>query len=474
MNDAITRIYLATVAMFLVLVGFTSYWTVFDAEGLEDNAANKRPLLEEARIKRGRILARNGDVLALDKGHDRGAGRTFSRTYPYGSLYAHPVGYSFLERGRTEIERSHNGELTGDAARLDNFVDWLLGGRDQGDSIKLGLDPRAQRVAVEMLAGRHGAVVALDPSTGSVLTWAGVPSYDPNAVPDDFDELVRDDSHPLLDRVSQAGYPPGSTFKVVTAAAALESGRYSPTSVVDGSSPKEIGGATLSNAGGKSFGDITLTDALTHSVNTVWGEVGETLGAGALLQTMKRFGFGRRPPIDLPVEEVAVSGVYGGGDLLDASAPMDVGRVAIGQERLRVTPLQMAMVASAVAGGGYIVTPRLWRSTHDPDGRTVARAKSTRYSKVMSARTASALTTMMANVVREGTGTAAALDGIETAGKTGTAQVDNGASYQAWFIGFAPVESPRVAIAVTVERTSGEGGTVAAPIAKAVMEALLS
>jgi peptidoglycan glycosyltransferase len=190
-----------------------------------------------------------------------------------------------------------------------------------------------------------------------------------------------------------------------------------------------------------------------------------------MFEYMKRFGFDRKPHIDLPPDELRASGVYQGRKLLDDSDAIDIGRVAIGQERLLVTPLQMAMVVSAIGNGGSLMRPHFVDRVKDPDGRTIDNVKPTEESKVMKRSTAVALASMMSQVVKEGTGTAAALSGIDVAGKTGTAEV--GGTNQAWFIAFAPVDRPRIAVAVTVERTSGQGGTIAAPIAKHVMEALL-
>jgi peptidoglycan glycosyltransferase len=218
---------------------------------------------------------------------------------------------------------------------------------------------------------------------------------------------------------------------------------------------------------------ISLTSALTNSVNTVFGEVGEKLGKETMLRYMRRFGFNSRMALDYPADQIVRSGVYDGERVLDAGDSIDIGRVAIGQERLKVTPLQMALVASAVANGGKQMEPRLVDRVTKPDGGERARYRPKERATVMSERAASQLTSMMSDVVREGTGTAAALQGFEVAGKTGTAEVDQAAANQAWFIAFAPVDDPRVAIAVTVERTSGQGGTVAAPIAKTVMEAVL-
>jgi len=302
-----------------------------------------------------------------------------------------------------------------------------------------------------------------------------VPTYDPNDIPENFQQFNTDQDAPLFNRATQAGYQPGSTMKVVTAAAALDSGEYSPDDTVSGQSPKEISGVPLENAGGGSFGDIPLTEALTNSVNTVWAEVGEELGTDTMYKYMDRFGFNEQPPLDYPDFQLASSGEYADGKLLDAgSDQIDVGRMAIGQDKLNVTPLQMAMVVAAVANDGELMEPRLWSKVIDTDGRE-DEMSADRQSRVMSEDSANALTDMMKDVVNEGTGGAAALGEIQVAGKTGTAEIDieNNVN-QAWFIGFAPADDPKIAVSVTIERTSGFGGVVAAPIAKSVMEVLLS
>jgi peptidoglycan glycosyltransferase len=298
-----------------------------------------------------------------------------------------------------------------------------------------------------------------------------IPEYDPNLVQKHLAQLNRDSSAPLFNRATQAGYPPGSTMKVVTATAALDSGEFTPDSVLNGGSPRVIGGVPLSNAGGEQFGDIDMTTALTNSVNTWWGQVGERLGNEEMFRYMDRYGFDAKPRLDYPGFQLATSGVFDGNKLLDAGDPIDIGRVAIGQERLRVTPLQMAEVAATVANKGELMEPRLWSKVIDPDGRET-KLDPARQSRVMSEATASELNDMMQSVVQEGTGTAAAVSGIDVAGKTGTAEVTGGVN-QAWFIGFAPADDPKIAIAVTVERTTGFGGPTAGPIFKSVAETIL-
>jgi len=469
-NAPIVRLFALVVVLFALLVAFTSRWTVFEAEALRDNAANRRQILQEQRIRRGTIRSRDRRVLARAVSGPRD---TFARRWPTGPLFAHAVGYSFTDLGRAGLERSRNDELTGRSEELVTALESVLGDEREGDDLVTTLDGDAQAAAYRALGSRKGAVVALDVETGGVRVMASNPSYDPNGLDegDTFSELATDEANaPLVNRATQAGYPPGSTMKVVTAAAALDSGRYEPGSIVNGDNGKRISGVPLNNFGQRDWGDIDLTTALTNSVNTVWAEIGAKLGGETMGDYMRRFGFYEEPELDYPSEQLLASGVYRGRRLLPMTArSVDVGRVAIGQERLRATALQMAMVAQTVANGGERMTPHLVSRIEDRDGRVVDRVEPEEAEQVMSGDSARALARMMRNVVAEGTGTAAALEGVQVAGKTGTAEIDTDGLNQPWFIGF----TGDVAVAVTVERVQGgQGGVVAAPIAKQVLEAL--
>jgi peptidoglycan glycosyltransferase len=471
-NKPVLRLYGLVVVLFAVLVGFTSRWTVFEADALRDNQLNRRALLQEQKIRRGQVRTKDGDVLARSVPRPGGI---FGRRYPQGDLFAHAVGYSYTSIGRAGIERSHNDELTGQTDELTGVLDSLLGKDDRGDAVVTTLDARAQREAVAAIqeSGHKGALVALDVRTGGVLAMASVPSYDPNTIGDPrrFAELNRDtENAPLVNRATQNGYPPGSTMKVVTAAAALDTGRYRPDSRVSGENGKKISGVPLNNFGSEDFGDVDLTFALTNSINTVWAEVGEKLGGRTMQRYMERFGFYAEPPLDYPDAQMSASGVRKRGKLVPVTDDaVDVGRVAIGQGDLFATPLQMASVAQTIANGGVRLEPHFLARTIDPDGRTVEEAETQEAERAVSRETAAAVTEMMRQVVREGTGTAAALEGVEVAGKTGTAELNLEGLNQPWFMGFAG----DVAVAVTLERfQGGTGGIDAAPIAARVLEAL--
>jgi peptidoglycan glycosyltransferase len=471
MNRQIIKLFGFLLVLYALLFGFTSYWSIFDSNSLKANQANRRPLLEEQTIKRGDILAADGSVIARSRPVGKGNNRVYVRHYPQGGLFGNPIGYSFVTQGRVGFELSHNDELVGNKTEFLSVLDELQGHSQEGDNVQSSLDPAAQEAAVNGLAGRRGSVVAIVPSTGEVRAMVSIPEYDPNEIPNHFAQLNRDNSAPLFNRATQAGYPPGSTMKAVTATAALDSGEFSTDSVLSGRSPVEIDGVPLSNDAGEQFGDIDMTTALTNSVNTYWAQVGEKLGKDTMFKYMERYGFNAKPRLDLPGFQLAASGVYDGNRLLTPSDPIDIGRVAIGQERLRVTPLQMAEVAAAIANNGELMEPRLWSKVIDPDGRET-KLDPARQSRVMSEDTASELNTMMQSVVREGTGTAAAVSGIDVAGKTGTAEISTGVN-DAWFIGFAPASDPQIAISCVVEHTSGFGGPTCGPIFKAVAESLL-
>ena len=478
MNRRIVQLFGLFTLLFAILLAFTSRWTVFEASSLEDEPSNRRPLIEEQKIPRGLIYASDGHtVLARNRGQGRGENRTYTRTYPRAGTFGHPVGFSFIRNGRRGLESSRNDDLVGKEDEFESILAGLESRDEEGNDVITNLDVGGTQAAVAGLAGRKGAVVALEPKTGKVRVMVSIPEYDANLIPSQIGQLNHNPDQPLLNRTTQELYPPGSTFKVVTASAALDSGKITPETVIDASSPKDISGVPLANAGGESFGPISATDALTNSVNTYWAQVGERIGRDTLVEYMRRFGFYADPQLDYPDRQMIASGVINGdGDYVDDG--FDAGRVAIGQGGLegeiRAAPLQMAEVAATVANGGRLMKPRLTDRIVQKDGRVKERIQPDLQAVVMKPETAKQMTAMMSRVVEEGTGTAAALAGITVAGKTGTAEVGANAEFtQPWFICFAPVEDPRMAVAVTVERTQGQGGTVAAPIAKSVLEALL-
>jgi peptidoglycan glycosyltransferase len=474
MNRPIVRLYGLIVLLFALLVGFTSRWTIFDAAALRENKLNHRNLVEQARIDRGRIVASNGEVLARSV---RGSEGTYKRVYPTGEEFAHAVGYYSVLQQSTGIEAYRNPALSGQTqSNLQSILNQLQGPSEKGDEVRTTLDPPAQRAAIAALGDHQGAVVALDPRSGAVRVMASTPSFNPNArISGGTQPPESEGEGRLVNRATQYGYAPGSTFKVVTAAAALDTGEFTPSSTLSGRNGILVSGLPLANDEDESFGELTLTQALAKSVNTVWAQVAERVGKRTLARYMNRFGFDAKPQLDYPADEMSASGAYSGEHLLSPTSPViDVGRMGIGQDKLQVTPLQMAEVAAAVANHGKLMVPHLTERIVDPEGRTVQQISPRVQSVVMKPSTATAITGMMEAVVNEGTGTPAQIPGVQVAGKTGTAETEIGnADNNVWFIAFAPASNPSVAIAVTLKGVPGYGAAYAAPVAKRVMEVLL-
>jgi peptidoglycan glycosyltransferase len=474
-NRPILRVYGLVVVLFALLIAFTSRWTIFEASSLRANALNKRGVLQQQRIDRGEILAADGTVLARSV---RGPEGTFTRTYPSGAEFTHAVGYSYITLGQSGIEHYRSPALNGQTGTsVQSILDQLQGRKPRGDTVLTTLRPAAQSVAIEALGEHEGAVVAIQPRSGAVEVMASTPGYNANALSSTsaYGRLTRDPSSPLVNRATQFGYAPGSTFKVITATAAIDSGQYTPQSTVSGRNEVPISGVPLKNDNDESLGQITLTEALTKSVNTVYAQVAEHLGKHTMARYMTRFGFDRKPRLDYPAEQMSSSGEYRHGRLLSpTSTYVDVGRMGIGQDKLQVTPLQMAEVAAAVANRGVLMTPHLAAAIVEPDGHVVQRVSPKVQSVVMRPSTAASVTSMMEAVVNEGTGTSAQIPGVKVAGKTGTAETQIGTELNnVWFIAFAPAQNPTVAVAVTLKKVPGQGAAFAAPVARQVMEALL-
>jgi penicillin-binding protein A len=352
----------------------------------------------------------------------------------------------------------------------------------------LTLRPNAQRLAQQLLGDRCGAVVAMSPHTGAMYVMASSPSYDPNLIdqPGGYAKVLKirgacGGGSALVNRATQGLFTPGSTFKIVTAAAALDTGTFKPeSSFYDPGYCTEYG-KPVSNAGNPDqggreiFGHLNFVTAFQHSVNSVFCNIGKQLGANTILAYAKKFGFYRKPPLETPANERAASGMYTASHKLDDDgSKADPGRLAFGQWTMQVTPLQMAMLAATVANGGVVPKPYVVQKIVSHTGSTVRTTHPSNLGRAIKPETAAILTQMMVAVVQGGTGTAAAIPGVQVAGKTGTAETGIDHVYTAWFVAFAPADNPQVAVAVVLEKQlNGFGGAVAAPIAKQVMQALL-
>ena len=483
MNNPIRRLSMVVALLFASLLLSSTYITFVSAGDLRDKAGNRRTLLENYARERGPILVAGAPIARSVPSKDE---LKFLRTYAAGPSYAHLSGYySFVYGAGGGIERADDTLLSGSSDQLfyRRMVDLVTGREPQGASVELTINPNAQRAANQALGAQKGAVVALDPRTGAVLALVSHPTYDPNrlaghdlgAVQKAYETLNADADDPLVNRALAGDlYPPGSTFKIVTAAAAIESGKYTETSQVPGPATLDLPltTATLPNdfRGSCGPGDtVTLTRALQISCNTAFGSLGLALGGDALRKQAQKFGFGERLSIPMNVTPSTVPA--------GMNAPQSA-QAAIGQFDVRVTPLQMAMVSAAIANGGSLMTPYVVKTVRSPDLDVIEETKPQQLSQAVSTDTAAQITRMMQAVVAGGTGTRAQIAGISVAGKSGTAQQGNSKPPHAWFTAFAPADNPQVAVAVVIEDggTAGNdaaGGRVAAPIAKAVMEAVL-
>ncbi|MDX6280006.1 MAG: penicillin-binding protein [Kribbellaceae bacterium] len=481
MNSAIRKLAVAAIVLMLALIANSTYLQAFRSNELNSRNPNRRVTNEQFSVHRGPILIGNTPIARSVDTNDQ---YKYQRTYSNGPLYAPVTGYYSYQFGRGGIELNQNSELNGSDPSLAfrRVADVLTGKAQQGASVTLTLNAAAQQAAYSALEGKKGAAVAIEPKTGKILAMVSRPSYDPNTLASHdlakanaaWKSLNANENKPMANRAIKELYPPGSTFKLVTAAAALSSGRYKPDTKVNSPAQLPLPQTTTPlenenhlNCGGSD--NATLTIALRYSCNTAFGSVGLDLGADALRQQAEKFGFGER---QLPELGAAASQFPG-----DPNAPQTA-QSAIGQFDVRATPLQMAMVAAGIANKGEVMKPYLVQSVRTADLKTVSETKPESLHQAVSPDVAAQLTAMMVDVVKNGTGKPAQINGIDVAGKTGTAQSAKDRPPYAWFTSFAPANDPQIAIAVIIEdagvaRDDIAGGKLAAPVAKKMMEAVL-
>jgi len=468
LNAQLRRTFYLFVVGFVALVGVLAYWQVYARESLATDPANRLQSQRVQEVARGLILAGDGETeLARSEQDDNG---TYERVYPEGPLYAGVTGYWSTRYGASGLEISQNNNLSGagEPETLDELMNQFSGVDEAGNDVELTLDPELQRIAYDGLASSstgRGAAVALNPKNGEILSLVSYPSFDPNNIDDNFEELAEDPSFPLVNRATQGLYPPGSTFKVITAAAALEAG-VKPSDRYRDNGTYETPGYTVYNYRGREYGQQTFEQALANSVNTIFARVGyEDVGGEALAQKAEAFGF-----YD-PYEDFALPVTP--SFFNPPPAQWDQGNVAqssFGQQTVSGTVFEMANVAGAIANGGTMMEPRLVREVRSPDGVIIDKPTSRVHGRPMDGETAGTLTDMMETAVTQ-VESGAAIPGVKVAGKTGTAEAP-GEELHSWFISFAPADDPEIAVAVMVENGQ-EGYKQALPIARRLMEAHL-
>lgn len=446
------------IALFLGAIVYLTYFYLFEAETVRNHPSNRRGYIEEAQIKRGDIYDRNGELLATSKGEPG----HYHREYTYPTLYSHMIGYSHPSLGKSGLEASHNDDLLNRNSNraIVQISNWLSNKKQGGNSLILTVDTQVQSKARELLEenAERGSIVVMNPKTGEIYAMASLPDFNAMSVAEDWNSLQKNKAGALLNRSINGRYPPGSTFKIITAASLLDSNlnlNY------DDKGLQTIDGREFKNAEGSIYGNVDLKDAITHSINTYFVSKGAKLGKERLGSTADQFYFNKKIPFDLPVSPSVF-------DYKKNIPKTTLAASAIGQGDVLVTPLHMAMVASTVANDGKMMEPILVKEVEDPKGKSIRKHEPKVLQDSISEETAKKLNEFMLSVVQNGTGKRAAMRRVKVAGKTGTAENASGENH-AWFIGYAPANDPQVAVAVIVEQAGRSGGSVAAPMARDII-----
>ncbi|MHA6801816.1 peptidoglycan D,D-transpeptidase FtsI family protein [Salinifilum ghardaiensis] len=477
MNKPLRRVALAMMAMVVLLMGNVTFKQVIQADEYNNDARNKRSLYAEYSHQRGQIIA-DGQSLANSSKTGQEP-LEYARNYPEGPAFAPVTGFYSFIYGSKGIERGQDDILNGtdDSMAFNRLSDTITGKEPRGGNVELTIDPDMQRTAYEQLTskGYQGSVVALNPQTGEILSMANAPSYDPakvsthdrDAAVDAWQNYEDDPDGPMVNRAVDETYPPGSTFKLITTAAALENG-YTPKSRVQDAAEITPPGTSvpLPNYGNLQCQGNTLTAALAHSCNTAYAEIAGDVGADALRQKAAAFGFGKDLSVPMDVAQSSM------GEMPDQAALYQSG---IGQRDVRVTPLQNAMMAAAVANDGEVMKPQLVQSTRAPNMSEIDGFQPEKLGRATSPEVAHQIRDMMLQS-EENTSGSGKISGVEIASKTGTAQHGQGSDPHGWYVAFAPAENPQIAVAVLVENGGDEGaeatgGSIAAPIGREVIRA---
>ena len=454
-NKRIIRVLVVIALLFLALATYLLWFNMFRAKEVYTNSYNRRQWESEQHIKRGSIYSSEGELLAETEIEDDG---TRVRRYPRGRLYSHVIGYSSQVYGKTLLEMSRDADLVGKGN-----IGISIGDNRPGNNLHLTVLDYLQEYAYDQLDGMHGAIVAMEPTTGQILAMVSLPDFDPNTIEDDWEGIMEDKSSPFLARATQGLYPPGSTYKIVTSAAVYENGRTTET--FDDPGVFKQGDVEVSNYGGEAFGNIDIKTGFEKSSNYVFCSLGYEMGAESVRAEAEKFGVNKDLDFDIPTSKSEIQ--YGRMTDLDAAL------VSIGQGGLVMTPLHVAMTASAVANGGKMMKPYLVETVTTENGTVIGQTRPSVLYESVGPACAAYVRDMMIGVVEEGTGTTARIDGVTVAGKTGTAETEGGEDH-AWFVGYAPAENPKICVAVLLENNGTPGGKTAAPIARNIMRRFLN
>lgn len=459
---------------FFGIIGYLTYFNLFSADKIKNDATNPRIRLEENEVLRGPITDRNGTVLAYSTADSSGNQKRF---YNNGEVFAHVTGYISTKYGRTDIELAYNDALTGKGnfnivgSFFKNLNEVITKKQKKGDEVILTIDSAAQKKAYEMLGDNKGAVAAINPKTGEILALVSKPSFDPQKIDEKFQSYNSNtEDTPFVNRAAQGYYPPGSTFKIITAASALENLSDIQNERFKCTGKLKIGNYYLSDFKGEVHGRISLEDAFKVSCNSTFAQIGIKLGFKRLNDTAEKFMFNKDIPSGDESDSLNIKeGMFRTGDNKSAAL---IAQNAIGQGGVTTNPLHMALVASAIANGGVMMKPYIVKEIRDSFGVSQFKGSPSVLTQPLDKLTSSKIKDYMVEVVKSGTGTRAKISGIKVAGKTGTAQIQNSDMTHSWFVAFAPADDPDIAVAVIVEK-GGTGGGKAAEIAREVIKAYL-
>lgn len=454
MNNRILFVMVFFIIIFLFIVVYLVYFQLFKAETLANNDHNKRNWIDENSIDRGSIIDRNGKVLVYSQKDENGSSH---RVYNFGRVDSSFTGFNSIQYGKSGLEKTYNKELLNLSRAPISKFRGMVEKTGVGNDINLTINQSIQDIAYKYLENRTGSIVVMDPRTGEILAMVSNPSFDPNTLDSDWDQLIQNNDGPLLNRVSQGIYRPGSTFKIVTTSAILDN---QIDQNYNDSGKETIQGYDIKNYGDQVFGPLNLRSAFINSVNTYFAAKTDTMGSDKLKETSEKFMFNKKYSFDLDIVESKIP--------FDDLNQADLAMTGFGYGKTQVTPLHMAMVTSAIANNGQMMAPILVKSVVNKDGKVIKEKQPQVLSDVTSSENSQKIRDLMVGVINEGTGKSAFQSGVQIAGKTGTADRENG-STDAWFVGFAPAYDPKISIVIILENDGSTGGQSAAPIGGALI-----
>ncbi|MEA4848440.1 MAG: penicillin-binding transpeptidase domain-containing protein [Clostridiaceae bacterium] len=458
MKDRVKIIKYTYLSLFALVCLYLLYFNLFEARVIYSNSYNRRLRESSNNIIRGSVLDKNGEVLVKSTKYKSG----IKRTYVYPRYFSHIIGYSSANYGSSGLEALYNKELMSSGDTMEDLRSKINDYYIKGNNIILTLDRSLQVYAADQLRGKKGAIVVLRPDTGEILAMVSKPDFDPSGIQNNWESLINDKNSPLVNRASEGLYPPGSIFKLIVTSSILKNSLQG--NEVECTGEVNVDGYTIKDSEGEAHGKITLADALKHSCNSYFIRQGLLLGNSNLYNEATRFRFNKKIQTDIKI----TGSVFPG-----KNDNRSIAQQSIGQGEVLMTPLHAAMMAASIANKGIMMQPYIVSNITNSENKIIKEFKPKQISQVMDENTASTIKDMMVEVVKSGTGTRAKVSKVTVAGKTGTAEVSGGLKSHAWFVGFAPADSPEVAIAVLIEN-GGSGGSTAAPIASKILKKALS